>query len=69
MAKPYWIQVLESLRVQACLTQPEMAIKLGVPSRRYEYWLRGGKMYLDEAIVICKILEVPITYLIGKTDG
>ena len=60
---------LKSLRLEAGLTQKEIAEQLGISQQGYAYWERGTKKPTqDRLTLLSNYFDVSVDYLLGKSD-
>ncbi len=61
---------IKKARLDAGLTQSEVAEKLGVAQAQYARWENGGRKPKDETLgKIAKVFGVSTDYLKGRDDG
>ena len=61
---------LKSLRLEAGLTQKEIAEQLGISQQGYAYWERGTKKPTqDRLTLLSNYFDVSVDYLLGKSDS
>ncbi len=62
-------QILKELRIEKCLTQKELAAKLGITQDSISLWEKGKRIpdtqYLTK---LCEIFNVSADYLLGRSD-
>ena len=60
---------LKILRLEAKLTQKEIAEKLNISQKGYSYWERGEREPNNDSLQkLANIFNVSTDYLLGKTD-
>ena len=60
---------LKSLRLEADLTQQEVANQLGISRPAYTYWEKGEKTPTQDKLTsLSNFFDVSVDYLLGKSD-
>lgn len=59
---------IEAERARAHLTKEQLAKKIGITTKTYLSYIRGGPMPIQKVIELCTMFNCSADYLLGLSD-